>query len=184
MTTRSLPALVLIVLWLSSALRAQSSNASLSGRVTDGSGGVVPDATVTAIATATNGRRATTTNDSGAYSLPNLAPGPYRIEVEKEGFKKIVHPDVILHVQDGVDMDVALEIGSRAETLTVMAGAPMVNTQSGTVSTVVDRAFVEQVPLNGRSFQTLIMLTPGVVVTPTVFNDQGQFSVNGQRADA
>jgi hypothetical protein len=59
-----------------------------------------------------------------------------------------------------------------------------VNTESGTVSTVINRTFVENVPLNGRSFQTLIQLTPGVVVTPSTFNDQGQFSVNGQRADA
>ena len=58
------------------------------------------------------------------------------------------------------------------------------NTESGTVSTVVDRTFVENLPLNGRSFQTLIMLAPGVVVTPPVFDEQGQFSVNGQRADA
>ena len=58
------------------------------------------------------------------------------------------------------------------------------NTESGTVSTVIDHTFVENLPLNGRSFQTLIMLTPGVVVTATAFDDQGQFSVNGQRADA
>ncbi len=71
-----------------------------------------------------------------------------------------------------------------SEAVTVEGGAPLVNTTSGAVSTVIDRAFVENLPLNGRSFQTLIMLTPGVVVTPTSFNDQGQFSVNGQRADA
>ena len=64
------------------------------------------------------------------------------------------------------------------------AGAPVVNTESATVSTVIDRTFVENLPLNGRSFQTLIMLTPGVVVTATAFDDQEQFSVNGQRADA
>src|SRR5262249_50438118 len=63
-------------------------------------------------------------------------------------------------------------------------GTPLVNTESATVSTVVDRTAVENLPLNGRSFQTLIMLTPGVVVTTTNLADQGQFSVNGQRADA
>src|SRR5206468_3105713 len=70
------------------------------------------------------------------------------------------------------------------ETINVEAGASLVNTESGTVSTVIDRPFVENLPLNGRSFQTLIMLTPGVVTTATFFADQGQFSVNGQRADA
>src|SRR4029077_15366239 len=71
-----------------------------------------------------------------------------------------------------------------SESITVEAGAPLVNTESAAVSTVIDRTFVEDLPLNGRSFQTLIMLTPGVVVTATAFDDQGQFSVNGQRADA
>src|SRR6202007_1509802 len=71
-----------------------------------------------------------------------------------------------------------------AETITVETGAPVVNTESAAVSTVIDRTFVENLPLNGRSFPTLILLTPGAVVTVTAFDDQGQFSVNGQRADA
>jgi hypothetical protein len=75
-------------------------------------------------------------------------------------------------------------IGSASESITVEGGAPLVNTESGTVSTVIDRTFVENIPLNGRSFQALILLTPGVVLTATNYNDQGQFSVNGQRADA
>lgn len=77
-----------------------------------------------------------------------------------------------------------MTLGEGSETITVEGGAPLVETVSGTVSTVVDRRFVENLPLNGRSFQTLTMLTPGVVVTATAFDDQGQFSVNGQRADA
>jgi hypothetical protein len=70
------------------------------------------------------------------------------------------------------------------DVVTVEGGAPLVDTESATVSTVVDRALVENLPLNGRSVQTLIALAPGVILTPTIFNDQGQFSVNGQRADA
>src|SRR5262249_8115943 len=77
-----------------------------------------------------------------------------------------------------------MTLGAESETVTVEAGAPLVNTESGTVSTVVDHEFVENLPLNGRSFQALLMLTPGVVLTATAFDDQGQFSVNGQRADA
>src|SRR5215467_14441757 len=77
-----------------------------------------------------------------------------------------------------------MRVGSASESIVVEGGAPLVNTESATVSTVVDRTFVENIPLNGRSFQTLITLTPGVVVTATNFADQGQFSVNGQRADA
>src|SRR5262249_60501123 len=104
--------------------------------------------------------------------------------VEKTGFKKLVKPDVILHVQDENNIDFDLTLGATSDTVTVEAGAPLVNTESATVSTVIDRTFVENFPLNGRSFQTLIQLTPGVVATVTSFQDQGQFSVNGQRADA
>jgi hypothetical protein len=95
-----------------------------------------------------------------------------------------VKPDVTLHVQDALVIDFEMALGAATETVNVEAGAPLVNTESGTVSTVVNRALVENLPLNGRSFQTLIQLTPGVVATVTGFNDQGQFSVNGQHADA
>src|SRR4026209_1966858 len=77
-----------------------------------------------------------------------------------------------------------MTLGNVSETVMVESGAPLVNTESATVSTVVNRTFVDNIPLNGRSFQALINLTPGVVVTPSTFNDQGQFSVNGQRSDA
>jgi len=117
--------------------------------------------------------------------LPNQSPpGLYQIEIEKPGFKKLIKPDVILHVQDALAIDFEMTVGSASETITVESGAPLVDIESATVSTVIDRTFVESLPLNGRSFQTLIMLTPGVVVTATAFDDQGQFSVNGQRADA
>ncbi len=139
---------------------------------------------IAAISAGTNVRYEATTNGSGEYHLANLPPGSYRIEIEKPGFKKLIKPDVILHVQDALEIDFEMTLGAASETITVEAGAPLVNTESGTVSTVIDRAFVENLPLNGRSFQTLIMLTPGVVVTATAFDDQGQFSVNGQRADA
>ena len=87
-------------------------------------------------------------------------------------------------MQDNLEQNFKLDVGSASETITVQANAVNVNTTDSTVSTVVDRTFADNIPLNGRSFQTLIMLTPGVVVTQTAFDDQGQFSVNGQRADA
>src|SRR5262249_8325872 len=120
----------------------------------------------------------------GEYYLANLPPGPYRVEIEKPGFKKLIKPEVILHVQDALEINFEMTLGSVSETITVEGGAPLVNSESGTVSTGIDRTFGHNLPLNGRSFQTLIMLTPGVVLTATAFNDQGQFSVNGQRADA
>src|ERR1700722_5981281 len=164
-------------------LRAQSTNGSLAGRVTDPSKAVIAVAKVAAVNTGTTVRYEGATNDSGDYYLTNLPPGSYRIEIEKTGFQKGIKPDVILHVQDALAIDFEMSLGSGSESVRGEAGAPEVNTQSAAVSTVIDRAFVDNLPLNGRSFQTLIMLTPGVVVTATAFNNQGQFSVNGQRAD-
>jgi hypothetical protein len=177
-------AFALLLVSFTALLRAQSTNASLAGRITDPSKALIADAKVAAISAGTNLRYETITNVSGGYYLANLPPGAYRIEIEKTGFKKLVKPDVILHVQDTLAIDLEMTLGVASDTVTVEAGSSLANTESGTVSTVVDRTFVENLPLNGRSFQTLIMLTPGVVVTATAFDDQGQFSVNGQRADA
>ena len=176
--------MLMVIAAFGGVLRAQSTNASLTGRVTDPTGGVMVGAQVAAINSGTDFRYEAPTNSAGQYYLTNLPPGIYRIEIEKPGFKKLLEPDVVLHVQDALEIDFEMTLGSSSETVTVEAGAPLVNTESATVSTVIDRTFVEDLPLNGRSFQTLIMLTPGVVVTATAFDDQGQFSVNGQRADA
>jgi hypothetical protein len=180
-----LPLLALLLLTaLPSALRAQSTNASLTGRIIDPAGAVIVGATVAAISTGTNARRETVTNASGEYSLPILPPGRYRVQVEKDGFKKLVKSDVVVHVQETLASDFELQIGERSETVNVVAETAQVNTSDGTVSTVVDRQFVANLPLNGRSFQSLILLSPGVVMTKANFGEQGQFSVNGQRANA
>src|SRR5262244_246977 len=91
---------LLVVASFTSVIYAQSTNASLSGRITDPSKALIADAQVTAITTGTNLRYETTTNGSGQYHLVNLPPASYRIEVEKSGFKKLIKPDVFLHVQD------------------------------------------------------------------------------------
>ena len=165
-------------------LRAQSTNASITGRLTDPSHALIVDARIIAVSLRTNARYETNTNGSGEYYVANLPPDSYSIEIEKPGFKKLIKPNVILHVQDALKIDFEMALGDVSETVTVESGAPLLNTESGTVSTVVNHKFVDNFPLNGRSFQTLIALTPGVVVTAARFDDQGQFSVNGQRADA
>jgi len=177
-------AFAFLLVSITPVLRAQSISASLTGRVIDASKAIIVDAKVAAISASTNIRYETATSGSGEYYLANLPPGAYRIEVEKSGFKKLIKPDVILHVQDALEIDFEMTVGSLSDAITVEAGVPLVNTESGTVSTVVDRTFVENLPLNGRSFQTLILLAPGVVPTAASLTDQGQFSVNGQRADA
>jgi len=181
---RLLAALVFILLTSFTFGFAQSTNASLAGRITDPANALIVNARVAVICAVTNVRYEDVTNDSGEYYFANLPPNSYRLEIEKSGFKKAVKPDVILHVQDAMRIDLQLTLGDVSETVMVESGTPLVNTESATVSTIVNHTFVDNIPLNGRSFQTLINLTPGVVVTPSTFNDQGQFSVNGQRADA
>src|SRR6266446_2292466 len=179
------PALAfLILVSFPSVLRAQSTNACLTGRITDPSKGSVADAKIAASRNDTNVRYETTSNSSGEYYLTNLPPGPYQIEIEKPGFKKLIKPDVTIHVQDAIEINFELSLGSTSPTITVEANTLDVNTTDATVSTLIDNRFVENMPLNGRSFSGLIDLTPGVVLVPTSFYEQGQFSVNGQRPDA
>jgi len=165
-------------------LCAQSVNASLTGHVTDPSKARIVGAKVAVISAGTGFHYETTTNVSGEYDLANLPPSAYRIEVEKSGFKRLIKPGVILHIQDALAIDFEMSIGSASESVTVEAGAPLLNTSDATVSTLIENGFVENMPLNGRSFSTLINLTPGVVLVPTNFFEEGQFSVNGQRPDA
>jgi hypothetical protein len=176
--------IILVLSSLPGITSAQSTSASLNGRVIDPSKAVIANAKVVAINADTNVGYECASNGSGRYYLRNLPPGRYHIEVEKTGFKQLIKPDVVLHVQDSLEIDFEMAVGSVSETITVEAGAPAVNTGSAAVSTVINREFVDNIPLNGRSFQTLLMLAPGMVTTATAFDDQGQFSVNGQRADA
>lgn len=156
--------------------------AAVTGLITDPNGRSVPGVTVLITNLSTNVVSKTVTNDQGIYRVPSLQPGIYRMTVDKDGFKSIVKSGIELHVQDVASINFELQIGSVNETVTVEAGGLVINTIDAAVSTVVDRQFAENLPLNGRSFQTLIELTPGVVLTPSNSGDAGQFSVNGQRA--
>lgn len=175
---------LLILVSCAGYVHAQSTNASLTGYITDPTKAVIVDAKVIVINVGTNIRYETATDKSGSYDIRNVPPGTYRIEVEKPAFKTVVKPDVILHVQDAIAINFEMVLGSVSEIVTVEGGAPLVNTESASVSTVVDRQFVENLPLNGRSFNTLLQLTPGVVIGSTNIFSPGQFSIAGQRADA
>jgi hypothetical protein len=176
--------LVLCWMVIGALCYAQMETATLSGTVMDLSGAVVADAQVQITNSDTNVTVATNTNKSGIYVIPSLKPGRYRIAVTKVGFKQVVVTDVILNVQDVVSRNFNLQVGAVSESVTVTADQLNINTTDATVSTVVNRNFADNLPLNGRSFQTLIQLTPGVVLTPYSNYDNGQFSVNGQRADS
>ncbi|MCU1261229.1 MAG: TonB-dependent receptor plug [Bryobacterales bacterium] len=159
-------------------------NAELSGLITDPSSLAVPGARVVVQSADTTARRAVSSNQQGEYSVPALLPGPYNITVEANGFKTVHQNDVVVEVDQRARLDFALTLGNNTETVTVQGRAPPLNTSDASVSTLIGNNFVENLPLNGRSFSSLIDLTPGVVLTPANLYEQGQFSVNGQRPDA
>jgi Carboxypeptidase regulatory-like domain/TonB-dependent Receptor Plug Domain len=175
---------LLAMVFLSLAALAQSPNGTLSGLVLDPSGRAIAGAEIQIVNDVTGVRYPGTTNSEGIYAVPNLPPGPYRIQVSKTGFKTLIKPDVVLNVQSAVAINFTLPIGARSETVTVEGGAPLVNAESGSVSTVIGQNLVESLPLNGRSFNTLLQLTPGVVIAPSSSVSQGQFSIAGQRTSA
>ncbi len=164
---------------------AQSPTGTISGIVTDPTGAMIADAEVIVLNDATHLQFTTKSNSEGIYVVPNLPPGSYRVQVSKVGFKTIIKPDIALNVQDALAINFALPLGAVSEIVTIQGGAPLVNTESAAVSTVIDRQFVENLPMNGRSFNTLLQLTPGVVIAPTTgAAATGQFSIAGQRSDA
>src|SRR6266581_2553627 len=137
--------------------------ATLTGYLTDPNGLKVPNVTVQVTNVDTNIKYSGETNDEGLYRVSSIPTGTYRVVVQKTGFKTIVKQGVELHVQDVIALNFQLEVGSVAESVTVEAGASMINTTSAAVSTVVDQTYVKNMPLDGRSFQDLILLTPGTV---------------------
>ncbi len=110
-----------------------------------------------------------------------MPAGHYRIEVENRGFKSVVMPGVTLHIQDVDEINFEMALGSMSETVTVNSDNVQMNTTDASVSTVVDQALISELPMNGRSLDTLFLLTPGVVPSGTQ-NAGGQYSVNGQRS--
>jgi len=157
----------------------QTGSASLSGRVTDQSNAVVPDVEVEIKNVDTNVTRSTKTNGDGIYSFPALQPGNYLMNVRKQQFRTVSVTGVQLHTQDSLARNFVIQVGSSAESITVNANANSMESDNPAVSMTVTREFVENMPLNGRSFQDLIQLAPG-----TVTNGNGYYSIDGQRQDA
>ena len=171
-----------LAIFIGASIFAQSPTGSIGGIVFDSDAKTIPGAEIIVVNDLTRVQYETKTNDGGIYAVPNLPPGPYHVQASKLGFKTLIKPDIILNVQDAITVNFTLPVGATSIAVTVEGGVPIVNTTDATVSTVVDRQFAENLPLNGRSFQSLIYLTPGVVATASTSTDGGQFSVNGQRA--
>jgi hypothetical protein len=175
--------LLLLTFLIHSSLRAQSSTGTLSGTVVDQSDAVVPGAQITLENTATTIRRETVTSDQGGFVFASLQPGEYKLTAHLPGFASVEMQRIVINVSDQRSVRVQLKPSGVSETVSVTDVAPLVN-EAPARATVVDRTFVENQPLNGRTFQTLIALSPGVVFAPANVTLMGQFSVNGQRTGA
>lgn len=153
--------LAILFLVLPCLVSAQSNNASLTGVVDDPSNAVIAEAQVMAINSETGVKTATTSDSAGMYVIPDLAPGKYRVEVDKQGFKSIVEPGLTLHVQDALQINFHMALGSMSESVTVSGDQSNIDTTSAAISQVIDKTSVEELPLNGRDPASLVLLSPG-----------------------
>src|ERR1700722_3912000 len=181
---REIVFILMVCLVLGLPVLAQSPNGSINGLVLDPSGKVVVGADILIVSDTTGVQYPGKTNAEGIYVVTNLPPGPYRIQVSKIGFKTLIKPDIVLSVQDALAISFTLPIGAVSETVTIEGGTSLINTENASVSTVVDRQFADNLPMNGRTFQSLITLAPGVTTVPhAVTGTEGEFSINGQRSE-
>ena len=170
-------------------LHADSSSAALSVTVADTSGAVIQKATVVIRNAATDQKQTASTSQKGSATFSFLKPGQYGVVVQKDGFAEVAISAIVLNVGDERQLQVVMKVGQGAQTVTVDGSGATINTTDGSVSTVVERQFVANIPLNGRSFQDLISMTPGVVTqSPQTANTSpgsgGDFSINGQRTES
>lgn len=143
------------------------STATLAGTVTDPSGAVIPGATVTIHSLDTGVERTTVSDEAGNYTAPSLQPGDYRVSVSTAGFSKYVVERLTLQVDAHLTVNAKLGLESAGTTVQVESVPPQIETQTMTVGQVIDRQTVQEIPLNGRHFLDLTVLTPGGVVAPT-----------------
>ena len=146
---------------VTSAVYAQTA-AQITGVVTDQSGAAAPSATVTVTNTATNVERSTTTNTSGIYTFPELAPGTYQLKVIAPGFETMVKTNIELQVQQTARIDFTLAVGQGTQTVEVRANGQLLSTEDATVGTVIEQQRISELPLNGRNFFSLVALSPNV----------------------
>ena len=138
-------------------------SAAISGRVIDPAGAVVSGATVTANNLETQAVRSAATDEAGRYSMLSLAVGVYEIRIAKAGFQEAVRGGIHLSVGQQAIMDMSLRIGQVSEQVKVIADAPVVSVAYADISGIVAEQQVKDLPLNGRSYDELMTLNPGVV---------------------
>ena len=182
MTTASRFLLVTFTLLLFSVfVLAQTTTGRILGTVTDQSGAAVAGASVTVADLQRGTSRTLTTDGSGGYSAPELQPGTYKIRVEGKGFKTTERPNVVIEVATDVRADFALQTGQVTEMVVVQEDVPLVNTTASTLGGTLSNQEINDLPLNGRNYENLLQLRPGVMRYPG-----GGFSTtstNGLRAE-
>jgi len=185
MTRRATIATVLCIALAGVLAFAQFETATLTGTITDAAGAVVPNATIKAVNEATNIESTAVANGEGRYLFPNLRPGSYRVMVSAQGFKQSVSPGVVLQVNQAARLDIQLTVGAVTEQVNVTGEAPVLETESSSRGAVIDQTKMVELPLNGRDYNQLALLSPGVLVpTPRLqsIGFRGVFNVNGNRA--
>ena len=181
-------AIMTVLLW-NPPLSAQFTTASFNGTVVDASGGVVPDAKVTVRNIDTGFKQAVTTDAVGVFLFPRLPVGNYRLTVEKPGFFTYVQDGITLTVNRAATQAVTLRVGEMTETITVAEEVDVVTTGTAAVGQLVDERRIVDLPLNGRTAQSLVFLGPGTADTSGrycglgceggVYPGQQQAAVNG-----
>jgi hypothetical protein len=163
---------------------AQQETATLTGEVKDASGAVVPGATITITNTETGVALKSATNEQGRYTVPSLKPGPYSITVEKPGFRKFVRSGLTLQVAQVAPVDISLQVGDLTNTVEITEAATLLETETSSRGSVIDQKKIVDLPLNGRDYNQLALLSPGVLpTTPRLasVNFKGAMNVNGNR---
>jgi hypothetical protein len=159
---------------------SQANAGRIIGSITDQSGGAMAGATVTITDIQRGTSRTLTSDDSGEYSAPNLTPGTYKVHVEAKGFKATERPSVILEVGGEVRVDLVLQPGEQNQTITVTEALPLVETTNAELGGTLQNVIINDLPLNGRNFENLLSLRPGVTVYPG--GGGWTQSTNGMRA--
>jgi hypothetical protein len=145
----------------------QGSTAQISGSVTDPSGAVLPGVEITATQTETGVSRNTVSNETGAYVLPNLAVGPYKLEAMLPGFRTFVQTGIVLQINSNPAVNIVLQVGQVSETIQVEANAALVETRSTGVGSVIENARIMELPLVGRQVYDLVTISGAAVQTGT-----------------
>lgn len=162
---------------------AQVATATVQGTLEDASGARIEHGIIRLVNTATGAENIMHTGDYGYFLLAGLFPGTYLMEVERDGFAPFRFTGITLNVGDTKAFRIRMKIGTALDSVLIDASGSTVSREDASVSTIVGRQFVTRIPLNGRSFQDLIAMTPGTVGQTPQSQTSGDFSVNGQRPD-